>query len=44
MSDTCECGDVFDEHEDNGGPCTVENCLCVAFAIDPDATMRTESY
>lgn len=31
MSDTCACGDVLDEHEDNGGACTIDGCPCIAF-------------
>lgn len=42
--DVCECGDVYDEHEEPGGPCLVDNCLCAEFAIDPDATSRMRAY
>ncbi len=39
MSETCACGDVFDEHyEDNGkvGKCQVEGCPCIYFDAEED--------
>ena len=35
---TCYCGHVYDEHEERGGACTVDECGCVAFERDPEAS------
>jgi hypothetical protein len=39
MEKTCYCGHVLDEHEDTTlAPCTIEDCDCVAFELDEDAS------
>ncbi len=34
--DTCMCGDVLDEHDDDLA-CTIEGCPCFYYEENPDA-------
>lgn len=30
-TDECECSHVYDEHEEGGGECAIEDCMCIQF-------------
>ena len=36
FEEMCHCGHVLDEHEGPAKPCTIDDCLCIAYeeAVD----------